>query len=97
MNNRVDETAEVKTDEVAGEADDGRSGTDVIEESITHAQNPGENGEAADTSGAGERRAGGRPWRLVLVLVTLLAVTAGAAGYLYYDIQRRPKNQRGKT
>lgn len=86
MNNRVDETAEVKADEVAGDADDGRSGTDVIEESVTHAQNPGENGETADTPGAGERRAGGRPWRLVLFLVTLLAVTAGAAGYLYFDI-----------
>lgn len=96
MNNRVDETAEVKADEVAGDADDGRSGTDVIEESIADTQNSGENGEAADTSGAGERRAGGRPWRLVLFLITLLAVTAGAAGYLYFDISEGRRTNEAK-
>ena len=86
MNNKVDETAEAKADEVAGDANGGQSGTDIIEESTAQKQNPAENGETTGTPGAGERRAGGRPWRLVLFLMFLLAVTAGAAGYLYFDI-----------
>ena len=86
MNNKVDETAETQAAEQASAGGEGQAGPDATEESVTQAQNSADNGETADTPEARARRTGGRPWRLVLFLLVLLAVTAGAAGYLYFDI-----------
>ena len=96
MSNRIDETAEVKAAEEANGGNGAQTDTGMVEESVAQTQNTGENGETAEMPDADKRRAGGRPWRLVLFLVTLLAVTAGAAGYLYFDISAGRKANEAK-
>lgn len=86
MNNKVEETPEVKAVEesVAGQTD-----TDVIAE--TDAEDSREDPETTEVTDSGERRAPGRNRALILCLIVLFAVTAGATGYLYFDISKSRK------
>lgn len=96
MNNKVDETAGTKA---AGEVNGGSEGQTApgdTEESVTGTQDPADNAETADTPEVREQRPRGRPWRLVLFLVALLALAAAAAGYLYFDISEGRKADEAK-
>ena len=89
MNNKVDETAEVKVAEQAAAGITEEAGTDVTEE--TSSIDAGTKPETADSTSAGKRRSGGRPWGIILFLIVLLLVTAGAAGYFIFDLSKARK------
>ena len=83
MNNRVDEIAEAK---VADEAVAGNAGPDVTGE--TGLIDPEAEPDTADAADNDKPRVKGRPWGTILFLVTLLAITAGAAGYFIFDLDK---------
>lgn len=89
MNNKVDEKPDVKATEEANGGTGGETDADVAAE--TGPQDPGAGLEAADAPGAGQGPSTDRPWLLILSLIVLLAATAGAAGYLYFDISEGRK------
>jgi uroporphyrin-3 C-methyltransferase len=89
VNNKVDETAEVKVAEQAAAGIAEEAGTDVTEE--TSSIDAGTKPETADSTSAGKRRSGGRPWGIILFLIVLLLVTAGTAGYFIYDLSKARK------
>lgn len=89
MNNKVDETAAEKAaGQAGGEADGETRGGDGAE---AVPPDTGEGLETAAAADAGESPSAGRPWLLILSLILLLAATAGAAGYLYFDISEDRK------
>ena len=96
MNNKVDETAGTKAAEEVNGGSEGQAGPGATEESVTPAQDPADNGETAAAPDVRERRPPARRWRLVLFLVALLAIAAGAAGYLYFDISEGRKADEAK-
>ena len=118
MNDKVDETAEVKaTEEAAGRvsgetavaeaasSDAGETGAAEAASSDTGetgavevaSSDAGEQSGPAGITGADERRrGGGRSWLTTLLLFLLLAATAGAAGYLYFDINAGRKTNEAK-
>ena len=84
MNNKVDETTEVTATEAAEGGIAGQKGTHAAEASA--AVDTRENPVTADTENSSKHRGGSRNWRIILFLTILLAVTASAAGYLYFDL-----------
>ena len=90
MNDKIDEKAGVKAAEEADGGIAGQEGTDAAEQAGP--VDTGETPVTADTKNSGGRRQQGRNWRIILFLVALLAVTAGAAGYLYFDISEDRKS-----
>ena len=96
MNNKVEETAGVTDAQRAGDGNDGQTPPDSTEESAAGKESPAESVETEAAPGAGERSRGRRSWPLVLFLVVLLAVTAGAAGYLYFDISEGRKTNEAR-
>ncbi len=86
MNNKVDDMAEGKVADAAVTGNAGEAGTGVTEEPGLN--DPGAGPDTADTPNNDKPRAQGRPWGTILFLVTLLAITAGVAGYFIFDLDK---------
>ena len=86
MNNKVDEIAEGKGADEAVAGDAGEAGPDVTGE--TGLIDPEVEPDTADAADNDKPRVKGRPWGTILFLVTLLAITAGAAGYFIFDLDK---------
>ena len=86
MKNKVDEIAEGKVADEAVAGDAGEAGADVTEETgLVDAEAEPDTADAANND---KPRTKGRPWGTILFLVTLFAVTAGAAGYFIFDLNK---------
>ena len=86
MKNKVDEIAEGKVADEAVAGDAGEAGADVTEETgLVDAEAEPDTADAANND---KPRTKGRPWGTILFLVTLFAVTAGAAGYFIIDLNK---------
>ena len=86
MNNKVDEIAEGKGADEAVAGDAGEAGPDVT--GGTGLIDPEVEPDTADAADNDKPRVKGRPWGTILFLVTLLAITAGAAGYFIFDLDK---------